>query len=79
MGNIIICWKQYLSNETVSEHFSSIFDYFMRWYLFDLILYAPVNIFSYVEEGLPGLNQYLVRILVLLKDTAKWRRSGSNP
>ena len=26
--------------------------------LFDLILYIPVNNFSYVGTGLPGLNQY---------------------
>ena len=65
------------------KQFQSTFQAFLTILCADICLiwfFMPQLIFfSYVEEGLPGLNQYLVRILVLLKDTAKWRRSGSNP
>ena len=39
------------------EQKSPINDHADVW-LFDLILYIPVNNFSYVWTGLPGLNQY---------------------
>ena len=40
--------------------------------MFDFILNIPVNnFFNYVGVGLPGLNQYLTMINVLLKDTTR--------
>ena len=41
-GRVIICWKQYFSKETVNSTFQAFFNYFMRWFLFDLI----PNVFS---------------------------------
>ena len=40
-----------------------------RFCLFDLILYVPVNNFSVVGMGLPGMNQYLAEDTVSCSGT----------
>ena len=74
-----MCWSYWQGFGTIQQYFVSILSIKIDWqcfemimFVFDLILYVPVNIFfSYVGMGLPGLNQYLAGINVSCSRTQR--------